>query len=1042
MSEYTGGFFIYTTIISIIIGILFLFGTIFDKIIAKIGIRNIFRRPINTIIVVLGSMVGTSLISGSLAMSDSFNKVELQTAYKYFGEIDYQIEFFDSKISQNFKNTQTFISDEDVQSFYNFGKKIDLDGSVAILSKSISTQTESKNGETELIFSGNAISMDYEKIGNFGREKTNFNLIRSVKKDFVIITEHVAENLDLKIGSEVIIFNDKSEKKTFKVEKIYKEDGAVGINFGQTFFLNEEDFRNFFEIKSGWNSILASNNGDVLEGDKNFEKNQKEISSFFSNKTYSTKISGIKHEIIEFSNGLNEISYIFLAFSIFGIFAGILLIINIYSMLSEERKTELGIMRAIGFTKFQLLRSFLYEGMIYSTLASFVGIFVGVGIAKFSLNGFQNIFNNIENSTGSKIGIEIDLAISFKNMMISFNTGLILTFFVTIFAIWKITKLNIVEAIRNIENEKPKLNYLFELKKIGRKLLKSIKFFKLISAMKNFIELLVSATKPLVGFFIIFLGIFGFFTKSPYLTFTFLPLSATIFFNFLAKKIFKKEIISGIGNGISVFLTIFLVQNISFVKENFNSSDASKFLTTYFLLIMNLLFFLTVFVLNSTNIFIWIIGTFSKKWSKFFATTLISLKYPTKNKTRTGLTFLMFAVVIFAVVAQKIIVSGTVNKELSSATEIFGDYDGSVYFSSPKIVENFEERIRKSKNFSSYPFKKIKKTSKSYFEVSQINESKKIDYFDYLSTFNKDLIEKNLVLESKLDENLNNKEELEKILNSENMVLVGSNYSKNFIDKGYENQPKKRERREKFEEDLKLELFSLKAGDKIFLKNGDKHFEFIVGAVVFFDSKNFRAIENGISGIFISEEVFENLKIEKNEVIYQFKTKDDESLSQLNKNLQKEFNKNSAIISITSIQIDLIRTIFNSILEIFESFMLFSLIVGIAGVAIIAYRSIFERRQQIGLLRAIGFSKNLISLGFLIEFSSLAIFGILIGVISGSISSYLVISANESLRGVPYPTSEIVSMSILILLSSLFFVVFPLIKISKLKPVEALRYYE
>ena len=43
------------------------------------------------------------------------------------------------------------------------------------------------------------------------------------------------------------------------------------------------------------------------------------------------------------------------------------------------------------------------------------------------------------------------------------------------------------------------------------------------------------------------------------------------------------------------------------------------------------------------------------------------------------------------------------------------------------------------------------------------------------------------------------------------------------------------------------------------------------------------------------------------------------------------------------------------------------MIVGVAAVGVIAFRSVVERRQQIGVLRALGFQRAMVSLSFLIE---------------------------------------------------------------------------
>src|SRR5207248_11259652 len=44
--------------------------------------------------------------------------------------------------------------------------------------------------------------------------------------------------------------------------------------------------------------------------------------------------------------------------------------------------------------------------------------------------------------------------------------------------------------------------------------------------------------------------------------------------------------------------------------------------------------------------------------------------------------------------------------------------------------------------------------------------------------------------------------------------------------------------------------------------------------------------------------------------------------------------------------------------RIFQGFMALGLFVGVAALGVIAFRSVVERRQQIGMLRAIGYQKG------------------------------------------------------------------------------------
>jgi putative ABC transport system permease protein len=85
---------------------------------------------------------------------------------------------------------------------------------------------------------------------------------------------------------------------------------------------------------------------------------------------------------------------------------------------------------------------------------------------------------------------------------------------------------------------------------------------------------------------------------------------------------------------------------------------------------------------------------------------------------------------------------------------------------------------------------------------------------------------------------------------------------------------------------------------------------------------------------------------------------------------------------------------------LFEWFMSLGLVVGIAALGVIAFRTVAERRQQIGMLRAIGYSRRLVALSFFLESSFIAITGIGMGLFLGAALSYNLLSDPETI-GVP-----------------------------------------
>jgi putative ABC transport system permease protein len=71
-----------------------------------------------------------------------------------------------------------------------------------------------------------------------------------------------------------------------------------------------------------------------------------------------------------------------------------------------------------------------------------------------------------------------------------------------------------------------------------------------------------------------------------------------------------------------------------------------------------------------------------------------------------------------------------------------------------------------------------------------------------------------------------------------------------------------------------------------------------------------------------------------------------------------------------------------------EGFMGLGLIVGVAALGVISARAVVERRQQIGVLRAVGFRRGMVQTSFLLESSFIALSSILIGTVLGLAVAY------------------------------------------------------
>jgi len=131
-------------------------------------------------------------------------------------------------------------------------------------------------------------------------------------------------------------------------------------------------------------------------------------------------------------------------------------------------------------------------------------------------------------------------------------------------------------------------------------------------------------------------------------------------------------------------------------------------------------------------------------------------------------------------------------------------------------------------------------------------------------------------------------------------------------------------------------------------------------------------------------------------------------------------------------------------LLLFQGFMGLGLVVGIAALGVIAFRAVVERRQQIGMLRAIGYQRSMVALSFLLESGLVALSGILMGLLMGVSFSWVLWTFGEvddqASGTFIVPWVQLFVICGIALLASLLMTYFPARAASRVAVAEALRY--
>ena len=176
---------------------------------------------------------------------------------------------------------------------------------------------------------------------------------------------------------------------------------------------------------------------------------------------------------------------------------------------------------------------------------------------------------------------------------------------------------------------------------------------------------------------------------------------------------------------------------------------------------------------------------------------------------------------------------------------------------------------------------------------------------------------------------------------------------------------------------------------------------------------------------------------------YRIKVAEGADPAQLSRNLEAAFQRNGMESNVLSELVEESVSANQSFNYLLTGFMGLGLMVGVAALGVVSLRAVVERRQQIGVLRAIGYRRRMVQLSFLIESSFVVLLGVAIGVGLGTVISYLIVrEIRQDIETIEFsiPWLQIVIIIAVAYIFSLATTFLPARQASNIYPAEALRY--
>ncbi len=133
---------------------------------------------------------------------------------------------------------------------------------------------------------------------------------------------------------------------------------------------------------------------------------------------------------------------VFVVLGLFSIATGTMLVVLIFVMLAAERRTELGVLRALGARRGRVAAMLLYEGLFYDLVAAAIGVLIGVGVAVGLILMSGNVL--------AGFGIALVPHVEPTSLLLAYCLGAVITMISIAISAWRVGRVTIVAAIREL----------------------------------------------------------------------------------------------------------------------------------------------------------------------------------------------------------------------------------------------------------------------------------------------------------------------------------------------------------------------------------------------------------------------------------------------------------------------------------------------------------------------------------------------------------------------------------------------------------------
>ena len=944
----------------------------------RIGMGNFFRRKTQVAIVVAGLLIGTAIISSSYVIQSTFDYTVRSTVF-------HQLDYIDETITR--PNATVGRAPFDLSVFRGLQENWTGNAmpAVAGLAPRYVASAASMDANTQLVEpTGTLIGFNatYD-LGSFVRPDGTAWDGAGLKPGEAIVNQAYVNDTEAKIGDQLRVFpTGATHPLLLSVAAVVLDEGRGAYNGNPNVFAPLETVQSAFALPFQplpplINVIIVANVGGPTRGYLRSSEADAQLAAHLPVGLGLT-INNVKEDAVtQATQNVDMLSQIFLLLGSFTIIAGVLLIINIFVMLAEERKGEMGVARALGMRRGNLVQSFVAEGLAYALLSAAVGTFAGLLVAGVILWAFALIFP-------ARLfgGVTFVLTWTSLDLIRGFAIGFLITMGTILLAAWRVSKLNIVRAIRDIPEPVEHRSTLWQLA---------------LGSLLAVLGALLSVAAVLRGN-VLFqdLG----------------PSSLAVGLAILLRNVVTPRVAFSASGA---FLVVWLL----LPNKPITSSDTNidVFVAAGLLMVFGAL----LLVMFNSEVLVWVATRVGRKrtWRPVIRT---AVAYPMNKKFRTGTTLATIALIMFTIATMSGI-QGIIGSSISTTVvRQSGGYDligsAAAPIPSANVTQTLAADPGLSPNISEMWGLSSARTATSF------NASMSGDLHNTtLLGVPLDWVNASIPLEfQSIDPNYSSPQAVWQALETDPHVAVADgSVVPGGVGMGFGGGG--------------FFTFRAKVGDTLYYGSPGSPLGYVKLIGILY--------EQFVPGLFVGWTTVVASYHRDAASIFYVKVAAGADATAVAHDLDRAFLPYGMVALDINNFVSQITDVITGVFNLLEAYLALGLIVGIAGLGVITMRNVVERRTETGALRALGFRKSMILASFLLELMFIAVTGIAIGDILGIALSYdLFLKFFADVGYFSIPWDRLVLLSSVAFIGAVVATASPAIRAARMPPAEALRSYE